>query len=276
LKELEDGDIRAVLAIPGGLGTALESKQPTDITLFYDPSQTTSSQIILASMREAFDEIDRQITRQPALLQVQEQSVQSQSLRNIDYLVPGIIAMSVMILGLFGSLTLVERREKKILKRFAATPVTRSTMLSSQVVYRLILAVVQTLIILLIARFAFDVQVAGSWLALIGWVLLGTLVFISMGYLAVSRSRTTEGAMPIIQLLQFPMLFLSGIFFPVEFFPDFMKPIVAVIPVTYLGDALRQVMADATPLYSLTTDAAVLIGWLVACMVLAIRFFKWE
>ena len=149
-------------------------------------------------------------------------------------------------------------------------------MVSSQVVYRLVLALVQTTIILVIAYFAFDIEVTGSWLLLIGLVLLGTLSFISLGYLAVSRAKTTEGAMPIIQILQFPMLFLSGIFFPVEFFPSFMKPVVNAIPVTYLGDALRQVMVDATPLHSMTTDFAVLGAWLVVCLALAIRFFKWE
>jgi ABC-2 type transport system permease protein len=107
-------------------------------------------------------------------------------------------------------------------------------------------------------------------------VLLGTLAFVTLGYLAVSRARTVEGAMPIVQILQFPMLFLGGIFFPVEFMPDFMRPIVTAIPVTYLGDALRQVMVDATPLHSLTTDVAVLAAWFAGCLLLATRLFHWE
>ncbi len=275
LEDLEDGDVRAVVVIPEELGSAT-AQEPVDITVYYDPSQSTSSQIILSILRETMNQIDRQITQQLPVLQLNEESVQSKDLRSIDYLVPGIVAMSIMILGLFGSLTLVEWREKKILKRFAATPVNKPTMVSSQVIYRLVLALVQTAIILVIAYFAFDIEVTGSWLLLIGLVLLGTLSFISLGYLAVSRAKTTEGAMPIIQILQFPMLFLSGIFFPVEFFPSFMKPIVDAIPVTYLGDGLRQVMVDATPLHSMTTNFAVLGGWLVVCLILAIRFFKWE
>ena len=82
--------------------------------------------------------------------------------------------------------------------------------------------------------------------------------------------------MPIIQIIQFPMLFLSGIFFPIEFMPDFMRPIIAIIPLTYLGDAFRQVMVDATPLYPLSLDIAVLGAWLVVCMILAIKLFRWE
>ena len=85
-----------------------------------------------------------------------------------------------------------------------------------------------------------------------------------------------EGALPIIQIIQFPMLFLSGIFFPVEIMPDFMRPIIAIIPLTYLGDALRQVMVEATPLYPLILDIGVLSAWLVICMILAIKLFRWE
>jgi len=82
--------------------------------------------------------------------------------------------------------------------------------------------------------------------------------------------------MPLIQIIQFPMLFLSGIFFPIEFMPDFMRPVLAAIPLTYLGDAFRQVMVEATPLYPLWVDIAVLGGWLVVSMILAIKLFRWE
>ena len=276
LEELEKGELKAVIVIPADIDSSINSGELAEIKVYYDPTQTTSAQIIIPVLRQAVDEINRQLTQQPLLLRLSEESIQAHDLRDIDYLVPGILAMSILFLGLFGSLTLVERREKKILKRFGATPLRRSTMVFSQVIYRLILALLQTLIIIAIAYFVFNVQIVGNWFILLGLVLLGTLTFISIGYFAVSRARTTEGAMPIIQIIQFPMLFLSGIFFPVEFMPDFMRPILAIIPLTYLGDAFRQVMVEATPLYPLSMDIAILVGWLVVCMLLAIRLFRWE
>ncbi len=276
LKELEEGDISAVIVIPAGVSQSIAIGEPADIIIYYDPSQTTSSQIILSVLDQTINEINRGITQQPVLLELSEESIQSQTLRSVDYMVPGIVAMSAMFLGLFGGLPLVEWREKKILKRFGATPLHRSTMIYSQIVYRLILALVQTLILIAIAFFLFDVQILGNWFLLFGLVILGTLVFISLGYLAISRVKTVEGAMPIVQLIQFPMLFLSGIFFPIEFMPDFMRPIVEALPLTFLGDSLRQVMVEATPFHPVGLDIAVLVGWLVVCMALSIRFFKWE
>jgi ABC-2 type transport system permease protein len=276
LEELEKGELKAVVVIPADIESSISSGQLAEIKVYYDPTQTTSAQIIIPVLRQVVDEANRQLTQQPLLLQLSEESIQAHDLKDIDYLVPGILAMSVLFLGLLGSIVLVERREKKILKRFGATPLHRSTMVFSQVVYRLILALVQTLIIIAIGYFVFNVQMVGNWFLLLGLVLLGALTFISIGYFAVSRARTTEGAMPIIQIIQFPMLFLSGIFFPVDFMPDFMRPVLAIIPLTYLGDAFRQVMVEATPLYPLSLDIAVLGAWLVICMILAIKLFRWE
>jgi len=276
LQELKKGDLKAVIVIPADIEKFVASGQSANITVYYDPAQTSSAQIILPVLRQAVDEINRQLTKQPVLLQLAEQSVQSRSLRDIDYLVPGILAMAILFLGLFGGLPLVLWRERQVLKRFNATPTSRSTLIASQVFYRLILSVLQGVIIVATARLLFKVQMVGNWLVLFGVVCLGALTLVSLGYLVVSRVRTTEGAAPIIQVVMFPMMFLSGIFFPVEIMPNFMRPIVAAMPLTYLGDALRQIMVNATPLYPMFTDLAVMAAWLVVCMLLAIRLFKWE
>jgi len=276
LAKLKKGDIRAVIVIPAGTKTDVTASKTTNITVYYDPSQSTSASIILTALRQVTNVINQQMTNQPTLIQVNQQSVQTHNLRDIDYLIPGILAMSILFLGLFGSLTMVERREKKVLKRFGATPVSRTTVVASQVVYRLILAVVQAVIILIVATAVFKVQITGNLFALFGMVLLGAMAFISIGYFAVARAKTVESAMPIIQLVQFPMLFLSGIFFPVDIMPSFMRPIINALPLTYLGDAFRQIMVSGTPLYPMWLDVTVLGIWLVVCVGLAVRLFRWE
>jgi ABC-2 type transport system permease protein len=276
LTELEDGDLRAVVVIPADIEASIAAGRAVAITVYHDPSQTASAQIILPVLRQIVGEINQQLTQQPVLLTLTEESILSQNLRFIDFFVPGILAMSIMMTGFFGVVPLIEWREKKVLKRLGVTPLRRSTVVLSQVALRLVLTVLQAIILLGVAYFAFDVQVIGNWFMLFGLLLLGTLSFISIGYLVASRARTVESAMPIINLITFPMMFLSGIFFPVEMMPDFMRPVVEAFPLTYLGDALRQIMVDAPPLHSLTTNIVVLGGWFIVCMALAIRFFRWE
>jgi len=101
-----------------------------------------------------------------------------------------------------------------------------------------------------------------------GMVILGTLTFVSIGCLAISRAKTTGSAMPIIQLLQLPMLFLSGVFSLIEIMPSFMKPIVAVMPLSYQGNGLRQIRVEATPPESAAGERAG-AGRLVRCIVSA-------
>jgi ABC-2 type transport system permease protein len=276
LDALRSGDRSAVIELPSGLGANLAGGQTSDVVAYYDPSQTTSAQIILSILREVINGINQQITQRPNPLQLKEESILSRELDYIDFLVPGVLAMSLMFLGLFSGLTQVDRREKKVLKRFGATPLQKRTVVMSQIIQRLIVALIQAFIIIVIARLVFDVQMVGNWFVLLGVIFLGTLTMISIGYVIVARARTEESAQPIIQLVQFPMMFLSGIFFPIEFMPAFIKPVVTAMPLTYVGDALRQVMVDATPLYPLSTDLAVMSAWLVACMLLAFWLFKWE
>jgi ABC-2 type transport system permease protein len=272
---MKEGEIDALVVIPNGLGETVQSASSGEIRVYFDPANQ-SSQVIIALVKQVIEQTNRQLSQIPVLVGITTESISVYSLKNIDYLIPGILAMAIMFLGLFGSLPLVEWREKQVLKRLGATPLTKLTIVSSQVFYRVILALFQTVLIIAVAYFAFDVNMVGNWLSLFGLVILGILTFVAIGYLAVARPRSVEGAIPIIQLVQFPMLFLSGIFFPIDTMPSFMRPVVEVMPLTYLGDALRQIMTGASPDHSLPLNIIVMFGWFIAASILSIRFFRWE
>ena len=276
LAALKAGDLAAVIVIPENVGGTISTGGAAALTLYHDPSQTTTGQVIIPVLRELVNEFNRQFTQAPVVLTLSEESILAANLSFIDFFVPGILAMSIMQSGLFGVLPLVEWREKKVLKRLGVTPLTRGTVVTSQLVFRVALAVVQAGIIIGVAYVAFGVPVLGSWLALIGLVVLGTLLFIALGYVIGARVKTVEGATPIVNLISFPMMFLSGIFWPVEMMPDFIRPVISAMPLTYLGDAFRQVMVESPPLYSMSIDIMVMLGWLAACLFLTVRFFKWE
>lgn len=276
LDQLREGNLTAVIVIPENIDSTVGTGETASLTIYHDPSQTQTSQVILPVVRQIIDQFNRELTQSPVLIDLAEESILSESFRFIDFFVPGILAMSIMQSGLFGILPLVEWREKKVLKRLGVTPLSRSTVVISQLAFRLVLAVVQAAILISIANAVFDVPVMGSWLLLVGLVILGTLVFISLGYVVAARVKTVEGATPIVNLISFPMMFLSGVFFPVDMMPEFIRPVITAMPLTYLADGFRQVMVESPPLYPLSTDIMVLLGWLVVCLILTIRFFKWE
>lgn len=196
--------------------------------------------------------------------------------RQIEYFLPGVLAMALMQVGLFGSLDFVELREKKVTRYLAALPVQRSVLLLSEVTMRVGIALLQTVVILASGWAFFQIRYVGALLPLLSWVLLGSATFVSLGYLLTSFAKTVESASGLVQMVQFPMMFLSGIFFPPEMMPQSLRFVVRLFPLSYLGDALRYVTVGIPTQFDLGVDFFVLFAWLLGSFLLAIRFFRWE
>lgn len=278
LAAMRDGDLSAVIVVPAGTGAAMSTPGASPVTLqvYTDPSQQTTSTTVVQVVSQVVGAANLVAAGAAPVLAVEPLSVQSQQLSAAAYFVPSILAMALMQLGVFSAIPLVEQREKLILKRLGATPLRRWTLVASNIVVRLLIALVQTVLIVAIGVALFDVAIVGSLLLTLGFVVLGAVTFIAIGYVIASFARTEEAANGITSVVQFPMMFLSGIFFPIAFMPEFLQPIAALIPLTYLGDALRQVMVGGVPYAPLWVDALMLAGWLVVCFLISARWFRWE
>jgi ABC-2 type transport system permease protein len=277
IAKLKKGDLRMVIVVPDGSTAAVQSGQEAPIEAYYDPANQTSAQVALTIAEKVMNAVDQQLTQRPTLLTLIPRIVTQKELRFIDYVLPGILAMSLMQLGLFATApALVQLREQQVLRRFGATPLPRTTLLAAQVVHRLTIGLTQTVIIIVVGAAAFGVHITGNLFALAGVVLLGATMMVSLGYLISGVSKTQESVVGLTQLINFPMMLLSGIFFSVDMMPTWARPIVSLMPLSYLGDALRQIMVGATPVFPLRTDILVLGGWLIVGSILAVRFFRWE
>jgi ABC-2 type transport system permease protein len=194
-----------------------------------------------------------------------------------DFLIPGIIALSVMQTGLFTVLyTFVHLRQRGILRRLKATPLRATDFLAAQVGTRLILAAAQTLILVLIALLVFRIHVYGN----VGWLLLiavvGAAVFLALGFAISGSTGSVESAAPIANLVGLPMIVLSGVFFSRGGMPGWLHGITDLLPLTYLVDALRHISYDGWGLLDIRTDLLGLAAWLVVSGALAVRLFRWE
>lgn len=289
LDALAEGERAAVIIIPAGTGAQIEASfteltgaaaraNPAQLEVYYDAADQSSSQIVLDVIDKVVAGMNAGITGVPPVVAVDARRMAADDMRSIDYLLPGVLAMSLMQLGLFGTAgPLVALREKQVLRRMGATPLSKTTMLGTQVALRLTTAFVQTGVIVVVGSLLFNVRIEWANLpAILGVVALGATMFIIMGYFISGLAKTEEAVQGIISLPNFIFMFLSGIFFPVEMMPDWIRPLVDVIPLTYLGDALRHTMIEAGYEFSMLTNVVVLGVWLVVCAVLAVRFFRWE
>jgi ABC-2 type transport system permease protein len=276
------GEIDGIVVVPAGVGAALvaapgsATNGAAQLTVYTDPTQSSSSAAINQIAKSVVTAVNQQLSGKPPVLSVDSQSLQTRQLTNVSYFVPSILAMALMQLGIFASIPLVQQREKLILKRLQATPLPRWTLVVSNIAVRLVIAAVQTALIVAIGIGLLGVQLTGDWPEIILVVGLGAVTFVSIGYVIASFAKTEEAANGMTSIVQFPLMFLSGIFFPLEIMPQWLRSIATLMPLTYLGDALRQVMVGGIPFAPLGVDLAILGGWLVACFAISARFFRWQ
>ena len=262
LNQLKKGHRKAVAVVADGGA----------VQLYADPSDGEAQKTVVPLVQNAVA-AGSASTSAPA---VQLQATKTQDSRYIDYLVPSILAMSLMQLGLYAAVTVVTQRENKLLRRLGATPLPRSTLVGAQVAQRVIMSFMQAVILIAVGKLFFNVDFTRDLPALLGFIVLGTLAFTALGFMVGAIAPNAESAMPIVQFIALPMLFLSGIFFPVDATPAFLGPIIRIMPLTYLADAVRQSTVNAAAVAPLWADAAILCGWLVVAFAVSVRVFRWE
>ena len=286
MDDLKQGDVQFVLVIPAGYGKdiaeieqtgSLAGKNSTEVQVFYDETNLTATQIGLSMLNQSVDNVSKGLAHYNQWVTIQEQGIQAVNLKYIDFLVPGIVAMMIMSNNLNGvAAQIAAWRERGILRRMQSTPLRASTFIAAQITSRLILNGFQAMIVILIGSLFFGTQVNGSWLLLVFFVILGTLTFMSIGFIIAALAKTPESASPIAGFISFPMLFLGGIFFPIKNMPELLQPIVQLIPITHLSTALREVMNIGADLSVLWPEALLLGGWMVVAFAVASYSFKWE
>jgi ABC-type multidrug transport system permease subunit len=208
---------------------------------------------------------------------VREQRLEEQGGRYIDFLVPGLLGMSLMGGGLWGvGFVTVDMRIRKLLKRFLATPMRRRDFLLGLMISRLIFMVPEVLLMLLFGWLVFGVEIRGSVLDLTVLILVGAFTFSGLGLLVASRAKTLEAVSGLMNLVMLPMWLLSGIFFSSERFPEVAQPFIKVLPLTPLIDSLRAIMLEGASLASQWPQLAILAGYGIVSFVVALRIFRWN
>jgi ABC-2 type transport system permease protein len=197
--------------------------------------------------------------------------------RYIDFVVPGLLGMSIMGGGIWGlGFSIVDQRRRKLLKRLVATPMSRAEFLASYLISRLVMLTIEVAVLLGASLLLFGVPMRGSLIGVSAIVVVSALAFGGLGLLIASRAATIEGASGMMNLAMLPMWVLSGVFFSSENFPNVVQPFIKALPLTATNDALRASMLQGTPLSGLWPEFAVLAAWTLVCFGVALKIFRWR
>ena len=197
--------------------------------------------------------------------------------RYIDFLIPGLLGMNLMNSGMWGiGFALVEMRQRKLLKRFVATPMRRGDFLMALTSSRLVLMIIELGLLLGFGMLVFHMRVVGTFLAIFLVSALGAISFGGIGLLTASRAQKIESVSGLINLVMMPMWIFSGVFFSYERFPAVIQPFIKALPLTALNDSLRAIILQGASLPSQALPIAVLAIWGGVSFGLALKWFRWS
>src|ERR1700678_41565 len=196
--------------------------------------------------------------------------------RYIDFLIPGLLGMNLMNSGMWGiGFALVDMRQAKLLKRFVGTPMRRGDFLLALMSSRLVLMIIEIGLLLTLGVLVFHMKVLGSLFAILLVGAIGAIAFGGIGLLTASRAQKIESVSGLMNLVMMPMWIFSGVFFSYERFPAAIQPLIKVLPLTALTDALRASILEGAPLIHQWPQLLVMFLWGGISFVLALRWFRW-
>jgi len=222
------------------------------------------------------DVLERAAGRQD-VLRIDEHRVNEKGSRYVDFLLPGLIGLNLMGSSMWGiGFNLVLARKRKLLRRYAVTPMRRSHFLLSYFFSRSMFLVLELAVLIAFGRVVFDMQIQGSVAALLVASVLGAAAFAAIGFLIGARLTSTEVAGGWMNFVQLPMWLLSGSFFSYERFPHWLQLPIRFLPLTAINDALRRIYNESGTLSSVTFELAVLAAWALFGFATAVRAFRWQ
>ncbi|HVZ85384.1 MAG TPA: ABC transporter permease [Polyangia bacterium] len=263
-RELRTGEVMLAIEAPAAGAAA-------PLVFRYDPSRPEAH----AARRLADDVLQAHAGRRDVVATRDETAV-ARGGRYVDWLVPGLLGLQLLNGAMWGAaFNIVNARQRKLLKRLAATPMRRGHYLLSYRVSGLVFVPLQLFVLFAFARLTFGVVIQGSLLAVLGLALLGSWAFAGLGLLCAARAENSETANGLINLVTLPMMVFSGVFFSSSRFPAVLQPVIRLLPLSAFNEALRHVVNDGASIFTQGFPIAVLAAWTVVTSVLAVRLFRW-
>lgn len=263
------------LVVPAGFGADYLNRTPVNLTLYTSPSDQVSSGVVEGTVNGVVNGFNLQAAHGTPFVGVQQQTVGSKSYSYIDYLVPGLIGFTILTSPMFAMVDISSSyRKDHLFRQLSLTPLTKGEWLTAKVLWYIGLSILSAAIMIATGVVLFGAHVLVG-VGILPFLILGPTFFVSLGMLAGVVARSPESAAVIGNAITFPMMFLSGTFFPVASFPPYLQTFAHILPLFYVIDGMNQVMLYANPGGAITDILVILIGSVVV-FVLAISLFKWR
>jgi len=273
--KIQSGEVKGGIIIASNFTSCLTTGKQGTITIVIDESNPQMSALLQTALKEVFEQIGQQLTGIVKPYSVQTEGAVPGHFSYFDFIAPGIMAMTVMMSVMTGlPAAISHEKEVGTLDGMMVAPINRLAIILGKTLAQTGRGLLQGTLILVLAMALFGVTIHGSILLVFALLLLGVFSFVGLGVVITSFAKDQETAMMLMMTLIFPMMFLSGVFFPTEQMPWYMQGLSKFLPLTYVATALRKVMVLGADISMITTELAVLIGFGVVMTILAVPVFR--
>jgi ABC-2 type transport system permease protein len=262
------------IVIPAGFSANYTAGEPVNVTVYGNPSQSSSA-IVIGTVTGVINGFNLKRYGGSPIIGITQTTAQAQVTKYIDFLVPGLIGFSILVSPMFSLVNISsEYKRTKLFKQLSLTPLTKIEWLASKVLFYILLSVSSFLLMVAVGVFVFGAHIALSiWL--VPFLILGPMLFASLGMLVGTVSKSTETASVVGNIITFPMMFLAGTFFPISLMPTYLQHFSHVLPLFYIIDGLNGVMIYSNYAQA-AVDLVVVTAITIVFFVAAVRLFKWR
>ena len=262
------------IIIPENFSLDYLASQSVNLTVYGNPAQSSSA-IVSGTVTAIVNEFNLQRYGGKPIITLEQTTVNSEQTKYIDFLVPGLIGFSILVSPMFSMVNITsEYKKTKLFKQLSLTPLHKMEWLASKVIWYIILSMISFVLLVLVGVYAFGAHMTLTvWL--IPFLILGPMLFCSVGMLVGTVTKSVETASVLGNIITFPMMFLSGTFFPISTMPEYLRNFAHVLPLFYVVEGLNNVMVYGNIMAALV-DVAILVVITVVVFVAAAKLFKWR
>lgn len=278
-EKMSRGQLDGTIVIPPDFGkTTGDSKTPSgQLLITYDQSSATSGRALASVLDSLLAEVNAKIVDTSVPFTVKASSTATQGLSSFDYTFAGVLGFTLLSLGIFGPTTVFPRlKQKGVLRRYKGTMLRVWQFFLGNVLSNAFIGLLALVVMFVAAVLFFDLNMRGSYINLAIIVVLGTILMYGIGLAIGGSAKNENQAAPITQLIALPMMFLSGVFFPVFLMPEILQSITKFIPLTPIIDSIRLVVTENASLVDLAPQLGIVGAWIVVIYFAAFKLFRWE
>lgn len=280
-EKMSRGEVDSIVELPTNFGeikTVGNVPAPAgEMAVYYEESSPQSGQTVASVMQGVLDGINRETTNYVPPLTVVQKSTSTAGLSQFDYTFSGMLAFTLLSLGIFGlASTLPAQKKNGVLRRIRATPFRAPQLILGTSLLFVALGVISLTLMMTVGLTVFNFDMRGDWLTFAVFVLASLFMMIGFGLAIGGWAKNENQAAPLSNLIAFPMMFLSGVFFPRFLMPEWLQGVTSWIPLTPVSDGIRYITTEGASLITVLPQLGMVIGWGLVAYLIAFKVFRWE